>query len=104
MATITIDGKTFTGRSVTIINGRVTIDGQLQDGTLQGVVEIRITEGVLHDLHTDASVVCGEVGGSVTAGGSVNADDVLGSVTAGGSVNCDAVGGSVMAGGSVMHA
>jgi hypothetical protein len=47
MATVRIDGRTFSGRSVSIINGRVTIDGVAQDGSLSGVVEIKVTEGVL---------------------------------------------------------
>jgi len=103
MATVTIDGRSFSGRSVSIINGRVIIDGVAQGGTLSGVVEIKITEGVLAELKTDASVSCGSVTGNVSAGGSVNCDRVGGSVTAGGSVNCDDVGGSVSAGGSVRH-
>jgi hypothetical protein len=104
MATVVIDGVTFTaGRSISITNGRVVIDGKVQDGMLHGVVEIKITEGVLGELRTDASVSCGTITGNVDAGGSVNCDDVGGSVRAGGSVNCDDVGGSVSAGGSVRH-
>jgi hypothetical protein len=103
MPTITIDGRTFSGRSVSIINGRLTIDGVVQDGSLSGVVEIKVTEGVLGELRTDASVSCGAVTGNVSAGGSVNCDGVGGSVTAGGSVNCGTVRGSVSAGGSVRH-
>lgn len=101
MATVVIDGRSFSGRSVSIINGRVTIDGVAQDGTLSGVVEIKVTEGVLGELRTDASVSCGSVTGNVDAGGSVNCNRVGGNVHAGGSVNCDDIAGSVMAGGSV---
>lgn len=101
MATVVIDGRSFSGRSVSIINGRVTIDGVAQDGTLSGVVEIKVTEGVLGELRTDASVSCGAVTGNVDAGGSVNCNRVGGNVHAGGSVNCDDIAGSVMAGGSV---
>lgn len=103
MATISIDGRTFSGRSVSIINGRVTIDGVPQDGVLNGVIEVKITQGTLENLTTDASVTAGLIGGNVSAGGSVNCDNVGGSVTAGGSVNCEDVRGSVMAGGSVRH-
>jgi hypothetical protein len=103
LATINIGGRSFVGHSVSIINGVVTIDGVRQDGTVSGVVEVRVTEGVLGELRTDRSVTCGDVRGNVHAGGSVQCDGVGGSVQAGGSVQCDAVGGSVMAGGSVRH-
>lgn len=101
MATIIIDGATYSGNSVSIINGRVTIDGVAQDTKSSGPVEIRVTEGVLGELNSDAAVFCGEVRGNVRAGGSVHCNNVAGSVSAGGSVNCDNVGGGVNAGGSV---
>lgn len=47
------------------------------------------------------SIKCDSVLGHVSAGGSVNCDDVHGNVQAGGSVNCDDVGCDVNAGGSV---
>ena len=103
MATIVIDGRSFSGRSVSIINGKVTIDGVVQDGSLSGIVEVRIIEGVLQELSCDASVNCSEVRGNVRASGSVNCGDISGSVNAGGSVNCGSVGGGVNAGGSVRH-
>lgn len=103
MATITIDGRTFSGSNVSIRNGKVTIDGAVQDGTLNGVVEIKITDGIIGRLDCDASVNCGEVRGNVSAGGSVNCDGIGGNVSAGGSVNADNISGSVNAGGSVRH-
>jgi len=103
MGTITINGSTFNGNNVSIINGVVTIDGKAQNGTVNGVVEIRIIEGAITNLTTDASVTCGKVDGDVQAGGSVNCDGIGGSINAGGSVRCDSVGGSVNAGGSVRH-
>ena len=104
MNRVTINGITYTGAgSISVINGVVTIDGKRQDGTVSGVVEIRVLEGTISELTTDASVSCGDVTGNVRAGGSANCRRVGGSVNAGGSVNCDAVGGSVTAGGSVNH-
>jgi hypothetical protein len=103
MPTINIDGRSFVGRSVSIVNGVVTIDGERQDGTVSGVVEIKITEGVLDMLRCDASVSCAEVFGNVTAGGSVNCAGVGGNVMAGGSVHCDAVSGSLSAAGHVQN-
>ena len=60
-----------------------------------------IWQGDVLDLHSDFSVNCEDVSGSVHAGGSVNCDDVNGSVNAGGNVNCDDVNGPVHAGGNV---
>lgn len=100
---ITINGKTYHGRNVSVINGAVIIDGQVQDGTVNGVVELRVT-GDLCNLLTDASVsLNGSVSGDVKAAGSVNCGNVSGNVRAGGSVCCDAVSGNVSAGGSVSH-
>jgi hypothetical protein len=104
MSTVTINGRTYSGHSVSIINGQVTIDGVIQAGDkLSGVVELRVLEGVLGELRTDASVSAGRISGSVTAGGSVSCEDVGSNVSAGGSVSCGKVGGSVSAGGSVSH-
>ena len=99
---ITIDGRTFSGNNVTIRNGIVTIDGVRQDGSVNGVVEVRVAEGSLVSLETDASVTCGSVGGNVSAGGSVRAHNIAGAVSAGGSVSASGrLGGSISAGGSV---
>lgn len=104
MGTITINGRTFRGNNVSIVGGRVTIDGVAQEGEqLSGVVEVRVTEGTIGHLTSDASVTCGEVRGNVTAGGSVQCDGVGGSINAGGSVQCGAVGGPVNVGGSIRH-
>jgi hypothetical protein len=101
MARIVINGREFTGSSVSIRNNTVIIDGKVQDDELGSVVEVRVIEGVIDRLETDASVTCGEVRGGVSAGGSVHCSNITGSVNAGGSVKCDKIGGSVTAGGSV---
>jgi len=120
----TINGKTITGnRSVSIINGRVFVDGQEVDpetDALSGVVEVRILEGTVQDLRSDASikvesgdilgnvdarmsaVIHGNVQGNVDAGQSVTIrGDVGGDVHAGQSVSCGDVKGNVDAGMSV---
>lgn len=104
MGSIAINGVTYSGNSVSVINGTVIIDGVVQGREkLSGVVEVRIIEGEILDLRSDASITCGKVKGNVNAGGSVTCDDVGGSVNAGGSVRAGNVGGTVMAGGSVRH-
>lgn len=101
MAKFTIDGREFSGRNISIINGRVTIDGVLQEGSLTGTVEIRVVEGTVENLQSDSSISCGNVEGNVDAGGSVQCGNVGGSVDAGGSVQCGSVNGDVDAGGSI---
>ncbi len=101
-SSITINGRTITGgRSVSIINGVVIVDGQTVDTGVSGMVEIVVTGGDIHELRTDGSVTCQDVTGKVDAGGSVTCADVGGTVDAGGSVTCDEVHGNVDAGGSV---
>ena len=102
MAKITIDGRTFSGNSMSIRDGVVIVDGVRQDGIVHGVVEVRVVEGSLGSLETDASVTCGDIQGDVSAGGSVTCKDVSGKIEAGGSVRAAGrAGGAINAGGSV---
>jgi len=103
MPTINIDGRNFVGRSANIVNSVVMIDGKRRDGTVSGVVEIRIIDGVPDTLQCGASVSCDEGPCQRPAGGSTSCDRVGGNAMAGGSVNWDAVSGSVSAGRSVRH-
>lgn len=101
---ISINGHVFSGQNVDIVGGNVYINGVKQEGDkLQGVVEVRILEGTVNNLKSDASISCGNVGGDVHASGSVQCDNVKGSINAGGSVQADDVGGSINAGGSVSY-
>jgi len=121
----TINGKTFSGseESVSIINGRVFVDGKEVDPegeALSGVVEVRILEGTIRNLTSDSSItvekgdvlgnvdarisltVHGNVQGNVAAGHSATIKgDVGGDVKAGMSVTCGDIKGSVKAGVSV---
>lgn len=100
VSSITINGKTYTGKSVSIINGEITIDGVKQSGDkLQGVVRVEVNGG-LAGLTTDAPVVVnGDVHGDVHADGPVTCGDVAGSVEADGPVTCGNVGKDVDADG-----
>jgi len=102
---VTINGKTYQGRNIQVINNRVIIDGKevTEKGMAKnGILKVQV-EGTLESLITDASVEAGLVKGDIQAGGSVSCDDVDGDVQAGGSVTCGKVGGDIMAGGSVRH-
>lgn len=95
---IVINGRGFSGNNISIINGRVTIDGKSQEEAVNGVVEVRITEGTPVSVTSDAAIHCNDVAGNVRAGMEVNCGEVGGSVNAGMSINCGDVSGSVNAG------
>lgn len=101
MNKIEINGKVYIGNNVDLIGRTLYINGIKQESNLSGIVEVRVLEGVIDNLTTDASVSCHNVNGDVKAGGSVNCANVQGDVKTGGSVNCGSVAGSVKAGGSV---
>lgn len=122
MGSFQINGRIYSGNNITMVDGRVIVDGKDVtnefDYPLPKVVEIKVITGTIENLITDASVTCGDitgnveaggsvtsqnVGGDIDAGGSVNCKDVQGSVDAGGSISCGKVGGCVEAGGSVRH-
>lgn len=100
---VTINGVTYTGTTVKVVNNKVWVNGKRVDNAKpdkDGILTVKVV-GILQNLHTDANVEAGLVQGNVDAGGSVSCDDVEGNVDAGGSVNCGSVGGDVDAGGSV---
>lgn len=101
-ATVNINGKIYQGSNISISGNTIKIDGVVRRDDVQGVVEVRVMEGVIVNLQTDASVTCENVAGDIQAGGSVSCGNVNGDVQAGGSVSCGKVQGDIMAGGSVM--
>ncbi len=101
---ISINGRTYSGRSISVQNNVVTIDGkQVDEAPKNGILHVSIT-GDVASIEADGSVtVSGQVQGSVRAGGSVSCGNVGGNVSAGGSVTGGAMGhgGNISAGGSV---
>lgn len=97
---IIINGKTYEGNNVSIIDNVVTVDGVVLDNKDSKLATLKI-EGNIVSLKTDLSVhVTGDVG-SVVAGGSVHSGNVGGNVQSGGSVHCEGVRGGVQAGGNI---
>ncbi len=92
---VTIDGKTFTGRSVSIVNGKVTVDGQVQAGELIDEVNI-VVHGDVQSLENSVGTVTAQNVNSIqTQAGDVKCADVAGSVsTVSGNVVCGRIGGS----------
>lgn len=100
---VTINGVTYEGNTVKVVNNKVWVNGKRVDNSKpdkDGILTVKV-EGVLQNLTTDCNVEAGLVQGNVDAGGSVSCDDVDGYVDAGGSVEAGNVGGYVDAGGSV---
>lgn len=98
---ITINGKTYTGNSISIIDGVIKIDGKMECAQdLCKNLQI-IIHGDVGVLQTDGSATVKGSTSSIRAGGSVQCGSVTGDVQAGGSVTCGKVEGKIMAGGSV---
>lgn len=93
---VTIDGRSFTGRSVTIVNDKVVVDGVEQDGQLVGPVSVTVNgDADVVDNPTGTVTVTGAVGTIKTMSGDVHCKDVSGSVsTMSGDVTCGSIGGS----------
>lgn len=96
---ISINGKTYTGNSVTVANGKVMIDGKLADQ--DGSKEIYITvNGNVENLNIDYCDSL-DIGGDCGTVQSTNGDlkiygNVWGSVTnKNGNIRCGDVGGNV---------
>lgn len=94
---ITINGKTYHGSNISVVNNKVTVDGISVD--LEGTLALNIVgdvrelkadccktievKGVVHQIATQSGdVTCGDVAGSIqTMSGDVDCGGVQGSVT-----------------------
>lgn len=101
---VTINGVTYEGNNIKVVNNKVWIDGKRVDAKPdeQQILHVHVT-GTLHNLDVGGSVTAQDVAGYVDAGGSVQCGNVGEYVDAGGSVQCKNVGGDIDAGGSVRH-
>lgn len=122
MGNISISGRDFQGKDISIINDRIYIDGvdvtDGPDGVVKGIVEIKVTGDVSivksdravtingnvgGNAESGGSMQCGNVTGSAESSGSMKAGSVGGDAKSGGSMQCGTVAGNVKAGGSVRH-
>lgn len=94
---ITIDGRDFVGRNITINDDRVIVDGVEQEGYLVGPVSIAITGDVERLETTSGDVeVSGTCGSVSTMSGDVICRDVTGNVsTMSGDVTSGKIAGKV---------
>ena len=77
MASVSINGITYSGNNVTVIKNKVYIDGKLSDeGEKSKVINIEITGDVeLLDVDTCENIkVSGDVGSINTVNGDINID------------------------------
>lgn len=96
-SSVTIDGKTFTGRNIKIINDKVIIDGVEQEGSLVDPVSVTVNGDAERIETVSGSVdVSGSCGAVKTMSGDVRCGDVKGDVgTMSGDVTCGKVGGNI---------
>lgn len=95
-SSVTIDGRTFSGKSISIVGDKVVVDGVEQDGTLVGPISV-VVNGSADSVETTSGKVevTGSVGRIKTMSGSVRCADVSGDVgTMSGSVTCGAIAGN----------
>lgn len=96
-SSVTIDGRTFTGRSISINGDKVVIGGAEQSGSLVGPISVTVN-GNDESVETGSGKVeiTGAAGRVKTMSGDVRCGDVRGDVgTMSGDVTCGAITGSV---------
>lgn len=96
-SSVTIDGRTFTGRSISITGDKVVVDGVEQDGSLVGPVSVTVN-GNAESVETGSGsvTVTGGAGRIKTMSGDVHCGAVAGDVgTMSGDVTCGPITGNV---------
>lgn len=116
MASITVNGISYSGSNVNIQGGKVTIDGVVTSGN-STKIDIKVVgnidtlevdecvqlnvQGNVHTLQNGSGdVACGDVTGNVQSGsGDIEAGNIGGNVQTGsGDVDCERIQGSVRTG------
>lgn len=95
-SSVTIDGRTFSGRTISINGDKVVIDGVEQDGTLAGPISV-VVNGDADSIETRSGnvEVSGSAGRIKTMSGDVRCGNVSGDVgTMSGDVTCSAISGN----------
>lgn len=93
MSKITINGRTFHGDNITVVNDNVIIDGKTADyGTSFGAITVHV-EGDVHKLECHKAEITGDVYGNVDAH-SLTCDTIGGNVDAH-KVTCEFIKGKV---------
>ncbi len=118
MARVIMNGREYSGRSVTILNNRVFVDGvettpdakeinisvkgDLDNLSVDCCKELNVSSSVISKIITtsgDVTVSKGEISSITTTSGDVRCKDVIGDVrTVSGNVECNAILGNVFGG------
>lgn len=75
---VIIDGKTFTGRSISINGNKVVIDGVQQEGELVGDISVTVNGDVESIEMSSGSVSCGVAGSVKTVSGDIECSGSIG--------------------------
>lgn len=102
---VVVNGREFHGNNITIINGRVTVDGAIQNGDLSGPINVTVHGDVQSLENHSGNVTAQNVGEISTGSGNVRCGNVGGSIRTGsGDVECGTVNGNIRTGsGDVRH-
>ncbi len=95
-SSVTINGQTFTGRTISVTGDRIVIDGVECGDSLIGPISVVVNGSAESVETTSGSVeVTGSVGGIKTMSGDVHCADVSGDVgTMSGDVTCQKIAGN----------
>lgn len=94
---VVIDGRVFSGKNIDIVNGKVIVDGEEQEGSLSGNIHIEVN-GYVERIETERGEVTvnGNSGSISTMSGDVTCGDVAGNIkTISGDIRSAAIAGSV---------
>lgn len=92
----TVNGKTYQGNSISIIDGKVIVDGKVQDEINVPKIEVTVNGDVGEIHNSSGDVTAQNVGEVTTTSGNVKCKEVSGSVkTTSGDVECGNVSKSV---------
>lgn len=105
-SSVTIDGRTFSGSSISITGNKVIVDGVAQDGELVGDITVTVNGDCDTVENSNGNVeIKGSAGSVRTSNGRITCGNVTGDVTSSnGTITCGAVSGSVRtSNGNIRH-
>lgn len=76
---VTVNGRRYSGKSITMQDGRLTVDGVVQDESYEGDISV-IVEGNVNSIETEGGdiTIKGDCGSARTMSGDVNCQTVVG--------------------------
>lgn len=98
--TVTINGRSFSGRNVSIVNNQVIVDGVAQKMDLPPVINV-VVNGDCSDIdnHAGDITIKGSAASVKTGSGNIQCGNVNGNVKAGsGNIRCSNISGSATTG------